>query len=357
MSGSDVLTLRALSRATLARQMLLVREKISTVAAVERLVGMQSQLARTPYVGLWTRVRGFDRKALDDALEDRALVRATLMRATIHLFSAKDYVAFRGVLQRALDAAVQGILRDRLSASEVASAKKIGRAFFAEPRTFDELRKSLEKSGGDVRAKAYFVRCAVPLVQLSGGARFVRADAWLEEKIPDEGKSSARDLVTRYLAAFGPATIADAQSWSGVPNLADAFEAMRDELVTFRDEKKRELFDLPKAPRPGEDAPAPPIFLPEFDNLLLSHKDRRRVIADAHRKAVYLPALRVAQTFLVDGAVAGTWTCARAKNKATLTLKALVALAKKDRDALAEEGAALARFVEPEATAFDCRFT
>ncbi len=351
---NDVLTLRALSRATLARQMLLAREKISAVAAVERLAGMQSQLARTPYVGLWSRARKFERKALDDALEKRTLVRATLMRGTIHLFSAKDYVAFRGVLQRALDTAMKAILRDRVSAIDLAKLKKLARAFFADAHSFDDFRKAIEKDGGDVRAKAHIVRCVVPLVQLTGGARFTLADAWLDKKIPET--HDAHDLVKRYLGAFGPATIGDAQSWCGIPDLAATFEDLRDELVTFRDEKKRELFDLPKAPRPGEDAPAPPRFLPEFDNILLSHKDRRRVISDEHRKAVYLPALRVAPTFLVDGFIAGTWQCARAKNKATLTLKPLVKLSKKDKDALAEEGAALAHFCEPEATSFEARF-
>jgi hypothetical protein len=350
----EVLTLRALSRATLARQMLLAREKISATAAVERLCGMQSQLARTPYVGLFSRVQKFDRAALDRALEKRTLVRATLMRGTIHLFSAKDYLAFRGVLQRALDRGLKSVLGERMDALDVAAAKKTARTFFAAPRSFDEFRKALEQDGGDVRAMAFAARCLVPLVQLTGGARFTLADAWLAKKIPES--TDARELVKRYLAAFGPATIADAQSWCGIADLAETFEALRGALVTFRDEKKRELFDLPKAPRPGEDAPAPPRFLPEFDNLLLSHKDRRRVISDAHRKAVYLPALRVAPTFLVDGVVAGVWNCERKKDKATLTLSPLGVLGKKDKDALAKEGAALARFSEPDATTFDIRF-
>jgi hypothetical protein len=311
---------------------------------------MQAQLARAPFVGLWTRLSKMKREDLQRALDERRVVRATFNRGTLHLVSAGDFVALRGTIQLALDHGMRAILKDRLK--DTKKVTLVARKFFETPKTFDELRDS-GLFTGDIRAQAYAARCLVPLVQLhDGSARFVLAEKYLKKKVP--AKVDAPELVRRYLAAFGPATIADAQSWSGIPSLADAFASVRDELVSFRDEKKRELFDLPKAPRP--DAPVPPRFLPEFDSVLLAHKDRRRVIADAHRKAVYLPALRVAATILVDGVVAGTWSVVRKKKDATLTVTSFAKLARKDKDALAEEAEALVRFVEPDASAFAVAF-
>jgi hypothetical protein len=343
----DALSLAALSRATLTRQLLTKREKLDVATAVERIGGMQAQLARAPYVGLWTRLAKLDRAALDRALDEKRVVRSTLMRGTLHLTSAADYVALRGTIQLALDHGLRGVLRDRMKDVKPEDVVAKARAFFATPRTFDELRDG-GVFEGDVRAQAYAARLLVPLVQLhDGSSRFVLAEKYLGKKIPT--KVDAALLVRRYLAAYGPATIADAQTWSGIPSLADAFASLKKELVVLRDEKKRELFDLPRAPRPDEDAPAPPRFLPEFDSILLAHKDRRRFVADTHRKAIYLPALRVASTLLVGGVVAGTWGIERKKSTATLTARPFAKLAPKDRAALDEEAEALVRFVEPEA--------
>ncbi len=343
----DALSLAALSRATLTRQLLTKREKLDVATAVERIGGMQAQLARAPYVGLWTRLAKLDRAELDRALDEKRVVRSTLMRGTLHLTSAADYVALRGTIQLALDHGLRGVLRDRMKGVLPEDVVAKARAFFATPRTFDELRDSgiLE---GDVRAQAYAARLLVPLVQLhDGSSRFVLAEKYLGKKIPT--KVDAALLVRRYLAAYGPATIADAQAWSGIPSLREAFASLEKELVVLRDDKKRELFDLPRAPRPDEDAPAPPRFLPEFDSILLAHKDRRRFVTDAHRKAIYLPALRVASTLLVGGVIAGTWGVERKKSTATLTARPFAKLASKDRAALEEEAEALVRFVEPDA--------
>ncbi len=349
---NPTLTSADLSRATLARQMLLEREDVGVVEAVERLAGMQAQLARAPNVGLFSRVRKLAPSALDRALDAKKVVRATLMRGTLHLVSARDFLAFRGPVQRALDAGLAAILKARLKDLDLPAVTETARAFFSTPQTFDAFRKALEREGGDVRAKAYAARCTLPLVQLhDGSARFVVADEWLGKKSSVE--RDARSLVRRYLAAFGPATIADAQTWSGIPDLKDTFDAMRDELVALRDDKKRELFDLPKAPRPGSGAEAPARFLPEFDNLVLSHKDRRRFVADAHRKSIYLPGLRVAPTFLAGGVVAGTWKIERKKAKATLSVLPFGKLAKADQKTLAAEGEALVRFAEPDASSYD----
>lgn len=331
----------------LARQLLLKREKVSIEDAVERIGGMQAQLARAPFVGLWSRLEKMKREDLQRALDEKRVVRATLMRGTLHMVSANDYVAMRGTIQLALDHAMRGILKDRLKEGDAKKVVDVARKFFETPKTMDELRDS-GLFDGDIRAKTYAARCLVPLVQLhDGSSRFVLAEKYLKKKIST--KIDKEELVRRYLAAYGPATIADAQVWSGIPDLKDAFAKL--DLVTFG-----KYFDLPKAPRPDDDAPAPPRFLPEFDSVLLAHKDRRRVIADEHRKAVYLPALRVAATILVDGAVAGTWVVKKEKNKATLAITPFGKLAKAVKDALAEEGSALVRFMEPDAASFNVTF-
>lgn len=337
----------ALSRAMLARQLLLEREKVSIEDAVERIGGMQAQLARAPFVGLWTRLAKMQRDDLQRALDDKRVVRATFNRGTLHLVTADDYVALRGTIQLALDHGMRGILKERLKQGDTKKVIETARKFFETPKTMDELRDS-GLFDGDIRAKTYAARCLVPLVQLhDGSSRFVLAEKYLKKKIA--ATVDEVELVRRYLAAYGPATVADAQVWSGIPNLKAAFAKL--DLVTFG-----KYFDLAKAPRPDADAPAPPRFLPEFDSVLLAHKDRRRVIADEHRKAVYLPALRVAATILVDGAVAGTWIVKKEKKAATLAITPFGKLAKSVKDALAEEGAALVRFVEPEAATFKVGF-
>jgi hypothetical protein len=233
------------------------------------------------------------------------------------------------------------------------------RAFFGRtPRTFDALRDHLLTlhPGGDERAMGYAIRCTLPLVQVPidgsdwgfpGSADFAVADTW--RGAPSDGAPGAAELVKRYLAAFGPATPADAQTWSGLPGLKETFEAVRSELVTFRDERGRELFDLPKAPRPGGDAAAPVRFLPDYDNLVLGHDDRSRLIDDAHRPAVITRNLQIPPTFLVDGRVAGTWKIERKRKLATLTLTPFAALAARVRGELEAEGELLLAFVEPDA--------
>ncbi len=349
----------SLSRATLARQMLLAREKITAVRAIERIAGMQAQLARPPFVGLWTRITGFRREELARAIGKHEVVRGPFFRGTLHIVSAKDFVLFRALMQRALDTGMRAILKNRFDDLDRAAITAMARKFFLEPRTFDELRVVLEKAKAkDVRGQAFAARMFVPLMQVPSddmwsypnSARFTLAEPAVGVIAKDAG---AKELVKRYLAAFGPASVTDAQTWSGIKDLAPTFAELRDELVVVESVGKRELFDLPKAPRPDEDEPAPPRFLPEFDNLLLAYANRKRFVADAHRKAIYLPGLRVAPTFLASGAVAGTWKVSRAKAAATLEIQPFSALAKKDKEALAAEGASLVRFIEPEASSFD----
>jgi len=361
-----VLSNRALNRALLARQMLLEREEETPVRAIERLVGMQAQIPKPPFLGLWSRLSTFRREDLVRAFEKKRAVRSTTMRATIHVLSTKDYVAFRNALQPALDRAVAAILKNRLKGIDLASMISEARAVFdAKPCTFDALRDHFLEVHPklDTRAIAYAVRCMLPLVQLPteaiwsfpGNADFAVAESWLGERV-DRGDPDPKPLVLRYLAAFGPATPADAQTWSGLPSLKSTFEALRPKLRVFRDTKKRELFDLPSAPRPDEDTKAPVRFLPEFDNILLSHADRSRIVADVHRSKVFSANLRVVSTVLVDGFVAGTYSIARTKKAATLAIVPFESFSKKARDELVLEGDALLRFVEQDAGAFEVRF-
>jgi hypothetical protein len=362
-----VLTLRELNRATLARQMLLEPAADVTVAgAVERLVGLQAQQASAPYVGLWTRLAAFDRDDLAKAIDDRSVVKATVMRATLHLVTADDYPWVRRALHPALAGAGDTIATRRggkggFDPDEVLSA---ARGFFAEePHTWAELTAMLKElhPDVDVGSMRYTVRTHLPLVQVPtdtrwsypGQPRFTLADDWLGEKVrvddEEQDDGDLERLVRRYLAAFGPASVTDIQTWSGLTKLKEPIGRFKDDLVTYRDEQRRELLDVPDAPLPGEDAPAPERFLPDYDNLLLSHQKRTRVVADEHRKRVYLPGLRVAPTFLVDGFVAGTWTVEKAKGTATLVIDPFAKLPKKSRSALVEHAERLVRFVEPAA--------
>jgi DNA glycosylase AlkZ-like len=366
MTPADATTLTAgqINRATLARQMLLSREQMPVTRAIERLVAMQAQVARPPFIGLWTRLDGFRRDDLLDGLHKKQVVRGTSLRGTLHVMTAADFVTLRGAIQPALSFAAQSILKDRVTTFDVPAVEREGRAFFAKPATFDALRDHLKKKfpKGDERAMAYMIRTHVPLVQMPtddpwgfpASSDFALGDTWLGKKIATD-HAAADTLVKRYLAAFGPATVRDAQIWCGVPNLAEVFEALRKELVTFRF-GRRELFDLPDAPRPPEDTPAPVRFLPEFDNIVLSHDDRTRVLPDRYRSRVLSKNLQVRATFFVNGLVAGAWKTERKKKAATLVLEPFEKLPKKTLGALEAEGEVLLRFIEPDADTHDIRY-
>ncbi len=355
------LTSRALNRATLARQMLLAREKSSVIAAVERLMGLQSQWPRPPFVGLWSRLEGFQREDLATALQRRELVRASMMRGTLHVVSARDFQRLRPAIQPVLTRGMKSILRDRATALDVPALVAAARAFFeAEPRTFTELRDHLMTlhPTGDERAMGFAVRTHLPLVQVPTAATwafpadadFAVAETFLGAPLGNDASPGA--LVLRYLAAFGPATVADAQAWSGLQGLREVMEALRPGLVALRDERGRELFDLPDAPRPDEDTAAPTRFLPEFDNLIVSRADAR-FVAEEHRSSIFLSALRVLPTMLVDGCAAATWKTERKKAVAKLVISPFAALPKKTRAAVEEEASALLRFLESDARTFE----
>lgn len=359
------LTLRDLNRATLSRQILVQRQGISVPDMIDRLGGLQAQAAAGPYVGLWTRIEGFDRDDLARRIHDRTVLKAAWLRGTLHLVTADDYRTHRSTLQPMLTAGFEDIAKRRGPGVDVEKVVAAARKHFAaEPRTFAELSAWLTGTypDDDLGSLRHSVRMHLPLVQVPvdtgwsypGRPQFALADDWLGRKVPTEpptgkeGDAAREEMVRRYLGAFGPAGLTDMVAWSGLPGLDAAVERMRPELTVYR-EKRTDLFDLPDLDIPDPDTPVPPRFLPEFDNVLLSHRKRTRIVADEHRKQVYLPALRVAATVLVDGFVAGTWTVAKAKGEATLAVDLFGKITKADRAALTEEAEQLVRFVEPTA--------
>jgi hypothetical protein len=355
---ADRLTLHALNRATLARQMLLSRVDATPVEAVERLGGLQAQEPKPPFLGLWTRLADFRPEHLTSALRERTLVRATMMRGTLHLMTATDYLAFRTALQPVLDTGLK-VLGTRAKGLDKAKVLPVARDLLSEsPRTFTQMRSLLQEEFPDVneRALGFAVRMCLPLVMMPTDDRwgfprtseFTLAENWLGA--PLSGVAEVEGLVLRYLAAFGPASAGDAQTWSGLPALAEVLDRLRPRLRVFTDDRGRELFDLPNAPRPPEDTPAPARFLPEFDNLVLAHSDRRRIISDAHRPGLTTKNLRVRATFLWDGFAAGTWEVERKRKTATLRLRPFAPLPKDALNELTGEAEALLRFTEPDAT-------
>jgi DNA glycosylase AlkZ-like len=315
------LTQRELNRALLARQLLLERKRLPVHRAIERVGALQAQWPPAPYVALWSRVEGFRRDQLMRAVERRTVVRANLMRMTLHHVSAADYLAFAGVfrehrgtwLERELSRYAEEFDLDRLAAELVEHASE-------RPHTRPELLALLNLPklvvtdrapwlvwyAISVRAGLVFAPSASVWRNNTQGAQVVPAAAWLGRK-GGSGDDAVAQLVRRYLAAFGPATRADVSQWTGLTRaiLAPGIEALT--LRRFRDEAGRELLDLPRAPLPPADTPAPVRLLPHWDSALLAHDDRSRILPEEHRKTVIRRNGDVLPTFLVDGVVAGLW--------------------------------------------------
>ncbi|MFJ6673610.1 winged helix DNA-binding domain-containing protein [Actinosynnema sp. NPDC091369] len=311
---TETLTTRALNRATLHRQFLLHRVDRTACDVVEHLVGMQAQEPFSPYYGLWSRIRSFRPDELASLLLDRRVVRASLHRATIHLVTAADHGRFepllRPFLHRRFASSPFGFVMDGLDVDEVTEAVT---ALLDEPRTRREVGDLLaaRRPGRDPNALGSAGTFLVPTVQVtpravwgrSGAAKWTTAARWLGPAGP---AASAEEFVRRYLAAFGPASVKDVQTWAGMSRLKPVVEAM--DLRVFTDERGRTLYDLPDAPLPDPDTPAPARFLPEFDNVLLGHDDRTRVISDEdYRRGIIIGGK---PTLLVDGFVHGTWKIA-----------------------------------------------
>jgi hypothetical protein len=349
----------AVNRATLARQQLLDRSPADAADLVGRLAGMQAQEPKHPYVGLWTRLTDFSDEQLTKAVHDRLLVRATLQRGTLHLLTAADYLRFRCTLAPVLERGLK-LLGDRADGLDRPRVEAAARELLTgSPLTFTEVRDALAKDfpGVDERALGFTTRMLVPLVMVPSrtrwgypaNARFTLAEDWLGARL--DPAAVPGELVLRYLAAFGPATPADFQTWSGLPGAKPVFDGL--ELEVFTDESGRTLYDVPDGPRPEPDTPAPVRFLPEFDNLLLAHAKRERIIADEYRPAVFTKNLRVRSTYLVDGMVAGLWRTEVKRGAARVVLTPFVETPKRTAAGLEREADALLRFLEPAAKTYE----
>jgi hypothetical protein len=366
MAAPETLTLRQINRATLARQMLLAREKVTAVKAIERLVAMQAQWPKPPFLGLWTRVEGFERDQLTALFHKRTIVRATFLRATIHVVTAKDFLALRPAIQPVLEGAMQVILKDRLAGFDLtALTKQVRKMLDREPLTFAAIREEFLRADpkADERAMGYAVRMLLPLVQVPvdgqpwafpSQACFAPAEQWLDKAIPSK-PAPPDGLLLRYLAGYGPASADDMRAWSGLARaeVKDAVDRLRPKLIVFRD-GKRELFDLPDAPRPDGDAPAPVRLVPEYDNVITTRADER-FVAKADRPRVFLSALRIAATVLVDGFVAGTWKLEATKKVATVTIEPFKPFAGRVKKEVEAEAELLLKFAEPEVRTYEVR--
>jgi Winged helix DNA-binding domain len=302
-----VLTLRELNRATLARQLLVERKRLSPTAVIERLVGIQAQWPPAPYVGIWTRTTGFRREALERALVRGDVIKAAVMRQTLHLVTSRDYGLIRSAMSE-MNFPWESETAKALAASVRALAAQ-GPLTAADGVAHVEREHGL--TGIDARRawRAARVRAHVLHHHETAlwGARPEGRFAAIEEPDEHDPTEARAEILRRYLVAFGPASRGDMVQWSmmHVPVLQRALDIL--ELRRFRDEQGRELLDVPRAPLPPPETPAPVRFLPKWDNVLLAHADRTRVLPEQYRKTVIRVNGDVAQTFLVDGFVAGTW--------------------------------------------------
>jgi hypothetical protein len=342
--AEQVLTQDELNRATLARQMLLQRHSMSAMDAIDRLAGMQAQWPPSPYIGLWSRLEGFHKSRLERAVLTGAVLKATLMRSTLHLITATDYPFYWAALH-AIPAWVDAAgLADALRV--VDSVRQLGET---GPVAFERALEHLAEHGivdqharrvwHAARIRAHVLYSAeTALYTTRPRALFTAVDV----PEPFDPLEATAMVVHRYLAAFGPAARADIADWSGlrVADFAPALEEL--ELRRFRDERGRELLDLEGAPLPDPETPAPVRFLPRWDNLLLAFADRTRVLPEEYRKLVIRKNGDVAQTFLVDGRVAGTWAADR---KGNVTLDPFRPLSEDVRREAEDEAARLSDFL------------
>ncbi len=353
----DVLDRRVLNRALLARQLLLGRSELGVVDALEHLIGLQSQSPQAPYTALWCRLAGFDPTQLSQLLDDRRVVRLGLMRSTIFLVTADDARRLRPRLQPGMDRSLRGVVGPRLAELDPeAVAREVRRRVEAEPQTFEQLGRALAGSWPDFDPAdlSRVARTVVPLVQIpprglwgrGGPAAHTSLERWVGQPLIES--AGLDELVLRYLDAFGPASVADLQAWSGLTRLASVVEGLGPALRRFRDDSGVELFDRPEGRRPDPDVEAPVRLLGEFDNLVLSHVDRSRVLGAVSIKQVISVNGLVSALLLVDGFVAGTWRLDADDTRATLTVSAFGPLSRPVRAALADEAADLLAFRAPD---------
>jgi hypothetical protein len=369
---ADWLSVRALNRATLDRQLLLRRDARPARQAIEQLTALQAQAPLAPYVGLWTRLSGFRHKALEDLLTERSVVRAHLLRNTVHLVTAEDFLSFRALFQPLMQRGLAGNFGRNLTGVDLAELQQEAADLLTQsPLTRPQLASRLAERwpGRDPASLAYAATHLLVLVQVpprglwgrAGQATFFPAGAWLDglDRVAPHPARALEQLVLRYLAAYGPASVRDIQAWSGLSRLREVTDRLGARLRAVTGPDGARLLDLAGAPRPDPDLPAPPRFLPEYDNLLLSYADRGRVIP--HNRPVPLPAGRGATTgtLLVDGFWRADWKITNGiegPDLAVLHILPFRPLGPAEADAIAAEGRRLLEFAAP-AAAHDVRFT
>jgi hypothetical protein len=342
---------------------LLRRRRIGVADAIEHLVALQAQVPRDPYVALWSRVDRFRPEELSDLIADRRAVRMGLLRATLHLVTDRDALRLRPVIDPAIRRAYRtgSPFPRRLEGLDESEVVAFAAKLFEErPRTRSELGPLLAERWPerDASALAYAASYLLPLVQVtprglwrrSGPSAFTTVGSWLGTT-PD-GDGEPDEVIMRYLAAFGPSTVADAQAWSGLSGLRPALERLRPRLRTFRDERGRELFDVPKAPLPDPDVPAAPRFLPEYDNAFLAHADRARIVSESHRKRMFVVGWG---QLLVDGFIAARWR-ADPNREGALVVQPYRRLSGLERSEIADEAVRLLAFLDGVEAGDDVRF-
>lgn len=370
MATPRVLSDRELNRALLARQLLLKRAAVTPAAAIERLAGLQAQWSPAPYVGLWSRLSAFAIEDLEQALVKRTVVKATLMRGTLHIVSARDYPALAVATTAARPES--WIPAARRIANDPQKVHRATLRYARTVRTREELATFLVTQGISAELSAAMLWWLIAAhgwlvhVPPSGtwahrkAGDLISADAWIRAAREPDVAAAVRHTVLRHLAAFGPATVDDISSWSSIrtPAIRSALAELRSKIRTFTDPRGRALYDLKGAPLPDADTPAPVRYLPKWDSTLLAYAppERVRILSEAHRKTVIGKNGDVAQTILVDGSVAGTWAVTVKPREATVAVSAFKKLAKADAAALAEEGERLARFIAPDAKAHRVAF-
>ncbi|MGW8354446.1 winged helix DNA-binding domain-containing protein [Streptomyces wedmorensis] len=360
-TSHPVLGTRALNRATLDRQLLLRPAALGAEEAVAHLVGLQAQNTKPPYYALAARLDGFRPEDLSDLMESRRVARIVSLRSTVHTHTARDAVGLRRLVQAgAIDRELK-MFRKGLDGVDLDRLAALATEYVEErSRTPKDLRERLlvEWPDADPLALTIAARCLLLMVQVtprglwrrSGQVALTTTRVWFGD--PDGEAAEVDETVRRYLGAFGPASVQDMQTWCGLTRLRPAFERLRPELLVFRDERGTELFDLPDAPRPDEDTPAPPRLLPEFDNLLLSHADRTRVVPAEHKGRTWT-GNQAHRTFLVDGVLAGIWRLDEAKDRTTLTIEPFTRVTRAARAALVAEAERTLRLMTPPGASYD----
>lgn len=359
----QTLSRRALNRATLERQLLLSRAKMSAFDAVEHLAGLQAQAPFPPYYALWARLASFQPSDLASLLESRRVVRIALMRGTVHLVTAADALAWRPVVQVLYDRDLKSNNQHAhvltgVDHTAIASAarKLLSRSALSSTALGTELARQWPEVPAP--SLTHLARARLPLVQTppraiwgkAGQTTYACLDEWLDAPLSPPSPAS---LISRYLRAFGPASVADVQAWAGITRLGEVAASM--ELRRYRDPDGRELLDLPELTVPAEDVPAPPRLLGPFDQMILSYADRTRVISDEYRKRVITPNGLVKGTLLVGGQVRGWWELRKERKAATVELSPFEKLPKKDLAALESAAGRLVSWAEPDAETREVR--